>query len=182
MFAHVAQRLFRPNGIRSEIVLVFGPGLSLVVFACCWQVWKIRKQDIARAPWKNIVGTHSFTLSVSRSLLFQRPWAAIYSEFSNCLMPNDVFLDGPPMTQYQDVLRIFGFDDQRRRAQNLPAEICSNELHQALSSGEGNLFLLFSTVSLLFQPCWNAAGKRFPGSWDADDVSCQMCCFTSGLQ
>lgn len=65
----------------------------------------------------------------------------MYSEFCNRLMTNDFFLDGPLMTQCQDVLRIFGFDDQRRRAQNLPAEICSNELHQALSSGEGNLFL-----------------------------------------
>ena len=44
------------------------------------------------------------------------------------------------------------------------------------------LFLLFSTVSLSFQPWWNSAGKRFPGSWDAHDVSCQMSCLTSGLQ
>ena len=62
-----------------EIVPVVGPGLSPVVFACPWQVWKIRKQDIARAPWKNIVPTHSLTLSVSCGLLFQRPWAAFAS-------------------------------------------------------------------------------------------------------
>ena len=64
------------------------------------------------------------------------------------------------MTQCQDVLRIFGFDDQRRCAQNLPPEICSNELHQALSSGEG----WSKSHPFSFLQLFHAAGKRFPGS------------------
>ena len=89
------------NGARSEFVPVFSPGLSPAVFACRWQVWKIRKQDIARAPWKNMLRTHS----PSRFLIvcyfkdFEQllPARGMYSEFSDCLMPNGFFLDGPLM-------------------------------------------------------------------------------------
>ena len=178
------------NGARSEFVPVFGPGLSPAIFACRWQVWKIRKQDIARAPWKNIVRTHS----PSRFLI-----VCCFKDFEQLCQPEECILSLAIVScqmvsssmAHSCVLRIFGFDDQRRCAQNLPAEICSNELHQALSSGEGwsktqafsYFFNCFSVVSAVMKFCrkkvswklrrpWCLLSDVLPHKWLAVRASC----------